>query len=256
MLNNSGVYIIKTTFDNRIYVGSSINMYQRWYQHKSLKRTKNYKLTSALKKYGIGKFYIEVLDLVNTTNLSKRDAKQKLLEREQFYLDTLQPFDDQGFNISKIAGSTLGNTFKGRRKTPLPYTHSIESKLARAGKNSWRNKSISQFDSTATLVKTYFNITEAAKEHNTTVQSIVKCCKNKQKTAGEYLWAYEGKLPTIPAPHKSKAIGMYDIKTNKMLQTFTNAKRAGEFFKTNANPIYKCLREEQPSAFGYTWKYL
>lgn len=209
-----------------------------------------------MKKHGIDCFYPQLLEYVDITGLTKAEAKIELLKREQSFLDTLNPFGKNGFNLAKIAGSTLGYTFKGRRKTPKPYKHTKDAIERRSGRNSWFNKSVCKFDLTGKLLNTYFNVTEAAKQHNTSMQSIIKCCKRKQKTADGFLWTYKNEQLFIPAPHKSKSVGMFDINTNKLIQTFINAKQAGEYCKTNANPIYRCCRGEQPTALGFIWKFL
>lgn len=57
-------------------------------------------LQRAWNKYGESVFDFTVLENV--------EEKLKLIEREQHYLDELQPFGKRGFNIAQIAGSTLG----------------------------------------------------------------------------------------------------------------------------------------------------
>jgi group I intron endonuclease len=96
--NKSGIYIIKTKINNRFYIGSAINLYNRMHTHLThLKQNKhcNLKLQRFVNKYGIENIYFECIELCE---------KESLIIREQFYIDTLNPF----YNISKIAGSTLG----------------------------------------------------------------------------------------------------------------------------------------------------
>ena len=82
--NKSGIYIIKTKINNRFYIGSAINLYNR-----------NAKLQRFVNKYGIENLFFECVEFCE---------KENLIIREQFYINTLNPF----YNIAKIAGSTLG----------------------------------------------------------------------------------------------------------------------------------------------------
>jgi len=53
----------------------------------------------ALLKYGYSKFSLTILEYIDKTGLSKDEFLILLLEREQFYLDSLDP----EYNILKFA---------------------------------------------------------------------------------------------------------------------------------------------------------
>lgn len=94
----SGVYLIQSTRDDRIYVGSSVNIAKRFAGHLSDLRKKkhpNSKLQNFVNKYGIDFLEFYVL---------KRCSSDVLVDREQYYIDTLSP----EFNICRRAGSVLG----------------------------------------------------------------------------------------------------------------------------------------------------
>lgn len=96
--NKSGIYIIKTKINNRFYIGSAVNLYSRKHTHLThLRQNKhrNAKLQRFVNKYGIDNLFFECIELCE---------KEDLIIREQFYIDTLNPF----YNIARIAGSTLG----------------------------------------------------------------------------------------------------------------------------------------------------
>jgi group I intron endonuclease len=99
-----GIYKILNQTNGKIYIGSAVNLSTRWREHVwQLRRSihSNRHLQSAWIKYGEDAFGFEVLEKV--------DDEEKLVEREQFYLDQLRPFDDRiGYNICAIAYSTLG----------------------------------------------------------------------------------------------------------------------------------------------------
>ena len=92
-----------TTPSGKIYIGQTQKLFMRFYDYRRMKT--NPYLKKALFKYGLENITVEFLE--------KEIPLDKLNEREQFYLDTLQPFDDNGYNICKEAGTTRG------RKRPL-----------------------------------------------------------------------------------------------------------------------------------------
>lgn len=100
----TGVYIITNKINGKIYVGSSVKVEQRWREHESdLRLNKHHSkhLQRAYEKYGISAFDFKILEEVSDS--------QKLLEREQHYLDTLTPYQrDVGYNNCRNAHNTLG----------------------------------------------------------------------------------------------------------------------------------------------------
>jgi group I intron endonuclease len=131
-----GVYKITNTFNSKIYVGSSIDINKRWNEHKrnlSNNKHDNDYLQKSWNKFGKSNFIFEIIEVITD--------KYVLIEREQYYLDLLKPYDKTiGYNICKTAGNMLG--FKHSEKTKklmssqkkgkqysLGYKHTDETKL-------------------------------------------------------------------------------------------------------------------------------
>lgn len=94
----SGIYKILNTVNCKLYVGSAVNIENRWKLHRNqLKRNvhKNKHLQASFNKYGEQYFVFEVIEYCE---------KDKLIEREQVYIDWFKP----QYNVCKIAGSLLG----------------------------------------------------------------------------------------------------------------------------------------------------
>lgn len=94
------IYKILNNINNKFYIGSTNNYKRRWYQHKyKLKNNKhcNIYLQHAWNKYGKDNFEFIILEDGLT------DDKNIQFEREQYFLDTLNPFHPNGYNISKMA---------------------------------------------------------------------------------------------------------------------------------------------------------
>ena len=96
--NTPGIYRILSTLNGKFYIGSSYSLKIRKQNHLlDLKngRHDNTYLQKHADKYGINDLCFKIVELC---------PKEKLIEREQYYIDTLKP----EFNIALIAGSNLG----------------------------------------------------------------------------------------------------------------------------------------------------
>ncbi len=104
-LNNlrgvSGIYSITNVENNRFYIGSSIDLNQRYYTHFSnLKKGKHhsYKIQKDYNSFGKDAFVYDVLEVCEK-------VKEVLITREQFYLDFYDPY----YNVLKKADSSMGS---------------------------------------------------------------------------------------------------------------------------------------------------
>lgn len=99
----SGIYIIVCTSNDRVYVGSAINLLSRMNRHKYLLEKgehKNTVLQRAWNKYGPSSFKFLVMEHCN---------KEVLIEKEQMYIDGFSSHVSKlGFNLSPTAGNCLG----------------------------------------------------------------------------------------------------------------------------------------------------
>jgi group I intron endonuclease len=104
-----GVYKITNKETGKFYIGSSVDIRQRWYAHKSKLRRgvhSNQHLQNSWNKYGEDFFLFEVLIEVNEESLL--DEEQKLID-ETCCLDR-----DIGYNKSSCTAAP----FKGMRHSP------------------------------------------------------------------------------------------------------------------------------------------
>ena len=103
-----GVYKIINISNGKIYVGSSNNIYKRWLQHERDLNENihgNPYLQNAWNKYGGKKsFKFEIIE----------ECEPSIqFEREQFYLNLLNPFDDNGYNIvRRISKEYMSDHYK------------------------------------------------------------------------------------------------------------------------------------------------
>lgn len=126
--HKSGIYKITNIFNQKIYVGSAVNLQARFNSHKTnLRANKHHskKLQNSWNKNGENSFEFSVIEFTE---------KENLIIREQFYFDLLYSFGANGYNTAKIAGSLLGTTRSEETKEKLRIAsgsrkHTEESKI-------------------------------------------------------------------------------------------------------------------------------
>lgn len=112
-----GIYSIRNSIDQKQYIGSSVNLRNRWRAHLSdLRRGQhgNQYLQRAFDKHGEDAFAFSVLEHLE-------DSSQ-LLSREQHYLDTLSP----EYNILPRAGSPRGHRVSNETRRKMSETQKGE----------------------------------------------------------------------------------------------------------------------------------
>lgn len=110
----SGIYAIENVYNNKLYVGSSINIEKRWNRHRKdlvKNRHHNIFMQRSYLKYGddcFVYFVLEYADIVSRDTLNKQ---------EQYWIDLIKP----EYNIGGVAG---GDTFtKNPRKEEIRKIH-------------------------------------------------------------------------------------------------------------------------------------
>lgn len=148
----SGVYQILNIVNGKCYVGSAVDLLNRWRVHRGRldKNIHSKKLQNAWNKHGALSFEFMVLEYC---------SKDEVVYREQYWMDFLDSFRN-GYNTRRIATSNLGIRMsdetkrkhsirsKGRKMSeenkkkqserckgvPLPEAHRIKISLANTGK--------------------------------------------------------------------------------------------------------------------------
>jgi len=106
---NTGIYQIKSIQKEKIYIGSAVSLKCRKSTHfKELKDNthSNKHLQNHVNKYGIEDLVFIIMEFC---------SKEKLIEREQYWMDTLKP----EFNICRVAGSALGVKWSEEQKQKI-----------------------------------------------------------------------------------------------------------------------------------------
>lgn len=100
-IKNTGIYIIQNIINRKAYVGSAVDVVNRWCHHLfNLDKGTHHsiKLQRAWKKYGEENFTFRTIE---------RCKKKNLTKREQFYMNRFNSVKN-GYNVQPNARSCLG----------------------------------------------------------------------------------------------------------------------------------------------------
>jgi hypothetical protein len=188
------IYKITNIINNKIYIGSASFYDKRKGIHIARLRNNTHKnkyLQSSYNKHGENNFKFEIIEHVC--------SQKKLLNREQYWLDLTQCYNTKiGYNISKIAGSNLGNKMSEESKKKIgdfwrgkKFSEERINKL-KENRTLEQGKSINVFDNNMNLLYTFESMSEASRNLNASIASISKQCKKGFNTKKvNYIFRYK-----------------------------------------------------------------
>jgi group I intron endonuclease len=175
-LKSSGIYCIKCLENEQIYIGSTIQSFAiRLKQHKrELKHNKHHSvyMQNSYNKYGPLSFTVEILEIIEDKNI--------VLEREQYYINTLKP----GFNSAPLAGNNLGVKMRPRKEgQTLKQVQAARSCIRENNKTGYTGIYYSEKDKDYRSSLQVWGIRVSLGSYKTLEEAI-----NKRKEAEEYFW--------------------------------------------------------------------
>lgn len=204
-----GIYKLVSTVNDKIYIGSTKDFAKRKWTHLkgfSIGRFVNSKLKNHYLKYGEDSLKFEVVELCDPS---------KLIEREQYYMDTLNP----EFNIRTIADRNNQITLSEEHKKKLSIIMtgrklSEESKLKISIANTGRKRSektkqkirdsklgtrlndgyrrrlpVIQYDLSGNIVNIYSFVRECS-QFGFDPGNVSACCRGIYSTHKGFKWSY------------------------------------------------------------------
>lgn len=121
----SGIYKIINLINGKIYIGSAVNLNNRWSSHKynlNKNQHRNIHLQRAWNKHGKENFKFITIQVI--------EDKTELIKHEQTYIDWLKP----QYNLNQIAGSRLG----------AKHSEETKKKIGATSKNRKHSKEFKQ----------------------------------------------------------------------------------------------------------------
>lgn len=279
-----GIYKIENLINGKIYIGQSINIQERWNEHKlinsrtskdALKKQK-YPLYLAFQKYGLENFSFEVLE---ECSLEELDTKEQFyIKKYNSYIDspnsngynltlggdgTRKITEEQILNIVKLwdEGKTTGeimDTLQIEKHAIIRYlklfssTYTVKESDFRGRVNAGisHRKKIDCYDLWGNFLKTYSSIAEAAEILNLNKQKIINCCKGKAPRVKNYRFTYEQKEKELFFLGKFKKDWVIKLSRGEEQFIFPSILQAAEFLETTDKTL-KCHLKQNKKIKGW-----
>lgn len=237
-----GIYLLRNLINGKIYVGKSVNIKRRMYQHSKpeiyYKNGKETPIVRAIKKYGFENFNIEILQIFD-----KNTERDKIVEAEISWIKKLESNNlDKGYNLllggtdwtgyshsedtKQIISEKASERYQGENNPMFGKKHSAESK----------NK-ISE-----TRIKNSIGKGESnpffGKSHSDETKCIIS---EKAKLRGN--------------PKRKKPILQISLNTGEVLKEWTSATDAARELGFNKNNINNACNGVYKTSNGFIWKF-
>jgi group I intron endonuclease len=208
----AGIYKIVSP-SNKVYIGQSINIYQRWANYHSLNRkATGLKLLNSFQKYNCKNHLFTLIEECPIEQLNERETYWKQVELDKVNNDWSKvlfcELYDNGTGPrskqikEKISKSSIGKKFsetskkkmsEAKKGIPLSEDHKqkiIKTRLSEEWKQQIR-KPITQYDINGNFIKEWNSIKEAGESLNINQSNIGSVCSGRFKTAGKFIWNFK-----------------------------------------------------------------
>ena len=287
----SGIYCIENTKNHKKYIGQSIDIYQRWYAHKSklnMNKHHSHHLQQAWNKYGDNCFIFYIIETCDESLLNEReiywikyyntyfDGYNETFGGEGYARQTRKVYQYslsgefiKGWNsVSEIENKLGYNGFTIRnvcncdeRLSAYGYQWSYQKNDNIGEYNSLtQKKTVYQYDKQGNLVNVYDTILSVA-EDGFSFGNVANCCRGIRKTSSGYVWSYvpldkneiTNKIHNTYQNHSQISISKYSLDGD-----FIEYIDQIDYFKKNNYNIYeviKCCNGEKDYYKKFQWRY-
>jgi hypothetical protein len=150
----------------------------------------------------------------------------------------------------KSAGGYMW-VLKSTYKTIPPYINAIELKKF--------TRHVLQYDLNGVFIREYNSIKAASVENNIQIESIKRCCKNKQKQSNGYYWKYLSDRHLIcqyteKCKSNKKPIIQFSL-NNEYLAEYESITFASNLLNINCRLITGVCNGKHKSTHGFIWKF-
>ena len=192
----TGIYKIVNIKNNKIYIGSAVNIYNRFSSHKNLLNNNKHFNSHLQNSWNMYKKECFVFSVVEECK------KEFLVEREEYYIQLYTSNNrEKGYNIRSKCDTNLGKKVSMETREKLRISHlgikqTIESKEKIAKTLS---KPIIQFDNNFNVINKYESIKNASEITGCCSRSISLCTTKKMKSHPRniYFWCFENEFTNI-----------------------------------------------------------
>lgn len=270
-----GIYMILNTTNNKCYVGSSKEIYQRKRRHiKDLQKNVHHSqhLQNAWNKYGENSFIFIKLEEVNDVNdLCEKEVhwilQKNSLDRQFGYNlgipkksdrcvlreETIQKllifnYNRYHLNNPKIS---LEEFLNGKRAKDLKEKFGQKTKKKVLCFNSKTGKKEFEFSSIIECAK-HFNTTDnyirrVLNIENKTCKGLIIITEDNFSVNKVYKKTYKDNSYKLKGKFKGNAIETYDLITNEIIKNFSNKTEMAQFYEVGISTFDKVLYGERKS---------
>jgi group I intron endonuclease len=223
----SGIYMITNKLTNDIYVGQSIdlsNRFKNYFNLSYIKSKESFIVSRALIKYGYLNFSVTILEYCD---------KSVLDEREQYYLDQLNP----QYNILKTAGSSLN--YKHLEETKAKISNALKGVYVKEKSALFGRFHTEETKKLMSLKKTAENNPLFGKVHSEETKELIRQAALGRKHSEETLL----KMSSAP-PKGGNPVNIYEKCSSegfKLIGSFVSAKRAAKFLGLSGSTVIRYM---------------
>ena len=241
-----GIYRIENLVNHKSYIGQSIDIYNRWIEHKwelNNERHNNKHLLRSWYKYGEDKFEFTIVEICNENELN---------EQEIYWIDYYDAYH-HGYNQTKGGDGCLGRI----------WTDDEREQISRA---------VLQINLNGDVIRRFINIDDASKYTGVNNRQIWNCANKHQheykrngkiyshvtKTAGGYIWVYEDEYDNFDLSYYisnaiSYTVYQYDMHWN-LIKIWPSAE-AIKFNGYEPTVVRSVCQGKFMTAYGFLWSY-
>lgn len=203
----SGVYVIRNRENGKIYIGSSVNIKDRWIRHRyQLNKGTHHNryLNSAWNKHGASAFEFEIIEHCEF---------EVLKDREQFWIDTLNVTDESiGYNLSK----DTYRVGKGHKHSPETLAKMSKSQTGRKHSEATKRLLSEQRIGLHATIEARRKMSEARRgrsvpEATKTLMSIAASKRSKETEAKRHFARRRKYIMTSPSGEQFEILGLVEF---------------------------------------------
>lgn len=97
-----GIFQIRNMLDGKVFIGSATNLKAKWNMHRTQLEAGNHlntRLQADWNAEGADNFVYEIVELLPHSDDPNFDVQRELKALEALVVETLQPYDEKGYNI-------------------------------------------------------------------------------------------------------------------------------------------------------------
>jgi group I intron endonuclease len=223
-----GIYKITSIIDNKIYIGQSVDLKNRFIKYKYDAIKNQIKIYNSIKKYGYSNHFFEVVETIYEYN------KELLTQREQYYIDY---YKNLGYDLLNIRNA--GNSGKHSEETKLKIGNSNKLKLTGRKLSQQHVDNIKK----SLLGNKYRLGGKVSDETRLKMSNSHKGLKLKLSHCQNI-------------SNVKKKIILQHTMENKFINEFSCADEAVKFLNVKSSKhIRNCALGYKKSAYGFVWKY-